>query len=552
MAQDISIGKEIKKIDSLIEYNRLDIARMKNDSIYKQLNTSGQREKYKSQILELTYQKANILDQQDDKSAKPLETLLAITDETEKFPLLSCKVNLLIALCYEKVGNYKRTNEYLDKAYQIYKDNGLEEIYSTYCVRRSSYYRQTDDLEKSFHYARQAKEYAEKYGKERDLADAYTLIRSDIVKDDQSVLEYELLLLKHFQKINNHTAIATSYNNISAFYWGNRKDFPKAIRYSDSAYAYYKEVALMYKNWLPENKYAMFEAMGNTDSAYYYFKQYHTDLKLLQQQEGEVSIKRIEEQYQNDKKNAQIKSKNQQMILIGCLLAMVVFGSVMLFRKNRQINKQNRIINTQLGELTKTLEQKQMLLSELQHRVKNNLQHVISILEIQKESVDFNNIDELIRGNQNRIHSMALLHKKLNVSDHVHEVDVKRYITELSELVKDSYDSHSKKVNLFVNVGIEKISLEKALPLGLIIVELVSNSMKHAFKKRSVGVINIEITKKEALNRFLYADNGEGFDFTKTSDKGLGQEIIKGLIDQLNGSVETDSSNGFELMVYFK
>jgi two-component sensor histidine kinase len=262
-------------------------------------------------------------------------------------------------------------------------------------------------------------------------------------------------------------------------------------------------------------------------------------------------IKQISEQYQNNKKETVIKNKNRQMLLIAGLLGVIVFGSILLYRKNRQINKQNKIIGKQLAELTKILEQKQVLLSELQHRVKNNLQHVISILEIQKESVDFNNIDELIRGNQNRIHSMALLHKKLNVSDNVNEVDLCRYIAELSDLVKDSYDNHTKEITLTIKCGIENISIEKALPIGLIIVELVSNSMKHAFKKRNIGIINIEISINKNTNQLYYSDNGGGFDFNKTSDKGLGMEIIKGLIDQLGGTAKSENNNGFELTVYF-
>lgn len=190
----------------------------------------------------------------------------------------------------------------------------------------------------------------------------------------------------------------------------------------------------------------------------------------------------------------------------------------------------------------------------MQHRVKNNLQHVISILEIQKESVDFNNIDELIRGNQNRIHSMALLHKKLNISDNVNDVDFKQYVTELSELVIESYNNQKRNVKLNIKCELEEISIEKALPIGLIITELLSNSMKHAFKNRRIGIINLELTVDEQTktNQFYYADNGDGFDFNKTSEKGLGQEIIKGLIDQLNGKYEAKNSNGFELIVQFK
>ena len=236
------------------------------------------------------------------------------------------------------------------------------------------------------------------------------------------------------------------------------------------------------------------------------------------------------------------------------MLAVIAIASILLFGKNRQINHRNKIINQQLCELTQLLKQKQFLLSELQHRVKNNLQHVISILEIQKESADFNNIEELIRGNQNRIHSMALLHKKLNVNDNVNEVDFTRYINELSEIVKESYDNHQKKIKLNINCEIETITIGKALPIGFIIVELISNSMKHAFKNRNIGIINIEVAKGKngQKNKFYYSDNGDGFDFYQTNEKGLGLEITKGLIDQIDGIVETKTYNGFELIIYYK
>lgn len=299
-------------------------------------------------------------------------------------------------------------------------------------------------------------------------------------------------------------------------------------------------------------------AIKDYEKAYCYAdSQYAIKYKLDSSFNGleiQVAQNRIEAQkklYENDKKEVTIKSKNRQVLLIGSLLAVITAASVLLFRQNKKINTRNKIINKQLIELTKTLEQKQVLLSELQHRVKNNLQHVISILEIQKESVDFNNIDELIRGNQNRIHSMALLHKKLHVSDNVQDVDFKRYITELSALVKDSYESN-KTVQLNINCEIEKISIEKALPIGLIIVELVSNSMKHAFKKLNIGIINIELKNNGVLKMLNYTDNGNGFDFFQKNGKGLGLEIIKGLIDQLDGEVTVKSTNEFELIINFK
>lgn len=249
----------------------------------------------------------------------------------------------------------------------------------------------------------------------------------------------------------------------------------------------------------------------------------------------------------------------RQNALIAFLIFLGVISLVLIYN-NRQkqkgvaiLQEKNKEISLQKDEIEKTMEQKQILLSELQHRVKNNLQYVISILEIQKESVNHNNIDDLIRSNQNRIHSIALLHKKLNVSESVNEVDLKRYVTELAELVKDSYEVKEKNVSLFITCEIPVLSITKALPLGLIVVELVSNSMKHAFKNQPHGLINIEvshdeITKKSCLH---YIDNGVGFDFINVETKGLGVEIMQGLIDQLNGTIETQYKKGFELKVCF-
>ncbi|SHJ97003.1 sensor histidine kinase [Epilithonimonas mollis] len=431
----------------------------------------------------------------------------------------------------------------------------MEELYSTYCIRRSSLYRFVGKYDLMYSYARLAEKYAEKYQNKKDLEDSYLLMGVYMSKNKNyaKTLEYNFKILKLNNKNYQRSKIALDYNNISYVYV-IMKDYPKALLYSDSAYVFYNDADLMYKDYLSESRYKAFEGLGNTDSAYHYFKQYHDNVQALTAKEEKLKIKKLENQYQSDKREDTIKDKDNQMILIGSLLAVIAIATILLFGKNRQINHRNKIINQQLGELTQLLKQKQFLLSELQHRVKNNLQHVISILEIQKESADFNNIEELIRGNQNRIHSMALLHKKLNVSDNVNDVDFTRYITELSEIVKESYDNHQKKINLNINCDIETITIEKALPIGFILVELISNSMKHAFKNRNIGIINIEITegKNGQKNKFYYSDNGNGFDFNQKNEKGLGLEITKGLIDQIDGIVETKTDNGFELIIYFK
>ena len=555
-AQDSAVEFELIKIDRLIRNKKIDLAQKKTDSLYQKLRKFNLGRTKKIQLLETQFRQAIIFDEIESTSEESLKILLKIIDnaEEENLQSLSCQIYLLIALAYEKSQHLELTNLYLDKAYQKYKIYHLENLYSTYCIRRSSYFRFEEKHDSMNYYAKQAEKFSKKYNNEKDLIDSYLLmgIYESINKNFKKTLAYDYKILEHKKKSKRPSEIAAAYNNISLVNY-KMKNYTEALSYNDSAFVFYKISPINAEFYLKLRS-MIFERMGKTDSALFYYKAYHEKLQLISSQEEKIKIKKLEEQYQSDKKENTIKNKDKLMILIGSLLAVIAIASILLFGKNRQINHRNKIINQQLGELTQLLKQKQFLLSELQHRVKNNLQHVISILEIQKESADFNNIEELIRGNQNRIHSMALLHKKLNVNDNVNEVDFTRYITELSEIVKESYDNHQKKIKLNINCEIETITIGKALPIGFIIVELISNSMKHAFKNRNIGIINIEVAKGKngQKNKFYYSDNGDGFDFYQTNEKGLGLEITKGLIDQIDGIVETKTYNGFELIIYFK
>jgi len=549
-AQVVDAQKEIEAIDSLFVHHQYAEARERTDKLSRELDQSKDGTKYKSILLELKYRRARALDRLEQPPSVWLPILLELIEETEaaQLPQLSYKAYLLIALAYEKSDQFHLTQKYLELALRKLRKHRLEHLYSTYCIRKSSFHRFKGEMDSMKLYASTAKEYAERYDNTTDLMDSYLLlgILASKTKNYRDALKYNSLLLNYHKKLANCHNIFVTYANIGYTYlWMG--DFRKALIYNDSSST--TECAQDHPTQYHRLRYLAYEGLGNIDSAYFHLNKYHVGKEGEREEEERTAAKQLEEQYQNAKKEATIKAKNQQLVFINILLAVIVIGTILIMRRNRKINQQNKIINRQVGELTKALEQKDVLLTELQHRVKNNLQHVISILEIQKESVDFNNIDELIRGNQNRIHSMALLHKKLNVTESVNEVNLMRYVSELAEIVKDSYDNHTKTISLNIKCDVEKMSIEKAMPIGLILTELVSNSMKHAFQNRSVGIINIEITDHY---RLYYSDNGEGYDFNETSDKGLGQQIIKGLIGQLDATVVYKNDNGFELSIYFK
>ncbi len=576
--QDISLDAEIQQIKKLIEYNQLEKAEKKADSLY-QFFVKLDREEVLDKLLDVRLQQGIIFDSQFEHK-KALRIFLEVAQKAEANKLYHklCFSYVKIALQQEKVDNFYLAFDYIKAARKIAEDYEFTDLYSKIYIRYSFLHRYIADLngnyvslgpnqrlldkgfkgslDSAIYYAKKSLEFATIYPNESDLKDGNitlgTLYSSTRKNNLPLSKSYFFKVLDYYKKVNNTENIGLLYNNIAKNALDSG-DIKGALKYNDSAYMYYKDTSLYLKYNIPKSRATIFEELGKVDSVNYYLKiAYADEIKKYERYEV-ADTKELEEQFQNDKKEVTINSKNNLLIFVLIIVLLIAGASVMLILKNKKINTQNKTINKQLAELVTTLEQKQVLLSELQHRVKNNLQHVISILEIQKESIDYNNIDEVIRSNQNRIHSMALLHKKLNISESVNDINLKRYITELAELVKESYDTYKKTIQLNISCAVETITIENALPTGLIIVELVSNSIKHAFNDRSVGIITINISKDESKQKtqLYYADNGNGFNINNTSEKGLGLEIILGLIDQLNGEIESKGNAGFELSIWF-
>ncbi|MCU0393318.1 MAG: tetratricopeptide repeat protein [Thermoflexibacter sp.] len=483
-----------------------------------------------------------------------------------KYPALELVFYNLIALVYEKQQDSKQRLEWLLKAYhhpqlESLPNNGKWLIYHNI----GEVYENLNALDSAMYYAREVDINCRKLNIPIEVSYANAIMGrvERKRKNYAQALEYLKTAMSFSNKFGNlFLESEQSVDLARVFYEMNQAD--SAIYYAEKALdggrqfknlvltaSAAKLLAQIYEDKNPAKAIAYLKVLNTTNDSLY------TATRIIQTQSIVNTIQERQRELIEAKKDYDYSIR--QNALIGFLIFLGLL-SLVLIRNNRQKNKANAVlqgknieINLQKEKIEKAMGQKQILLSELQHRVKNNLQYVISILEMQKESVSFSNIDDLIKNNQNRIHSIALLHKKLNVDESVNEVDLKRYITELSQLVKDSYDNSNKSVNLFVTCEVESLSITKALPIGLIIVELVSNSMKHAFAKQTNGIINIEITKDEKFkkHKLLYVDNGKGFDFKNVDTKGLGIEIMNGLIDQLNATIETKQSIGFEIIIYF-
>jgi len=197
--------------------------------------------------------------------------------------------------------------------------------------------------------------------------------------------------------------------------------------------------------------------------------------------------------------------------------------------------------------------EKEILLKEIHHRVKNNLQIVYSMLNMQSRQVDDKSARKVLSEGKSRVMAMALIHKVLYESENLNEVNIKEYVNSLIENISSVYANDNKVIEVCIEAKDILLNLDLAIPLGLILNELLTNSYKHAFVNMDSGSINISIEKKNELYYFRYKDNGVGL---KNEDinghKTLGMRLVSRLSNQINANAILKSNNGVEVTFNFK
>jgi two-component sensor histidine kinase len=206
------------------------------------------------------------------------------------------------------------------------------------------------------------------------------------------------------------------------------------------------------------------------------------------------------------------------------------------------------------AQLRKSLEEKVVLLQEIHHRVKNNMQVISSLLSLQTGYVDNPLVIEYFRDSQSRVHSMALVHEKLYRSQDLTRIDFAEYIEDLAHHLFQMHHINSQDISLNVETDSAFVKLDQAIPCGLILNELISNALKHAFPPGQNGEVWVVLKAEhpEMLNLTI-GDNGIGFpghiDFYNSGTLGL--QLVNTLIKQLGGTIELGSRFSTEFRIRF-
>jgi two-component system, sensor histidine kinase PdtaS len=316
--------------------------------------------------------------------------------------------------------------------------------------------------------------------------------------------------------------------------------------------------------------------VNEKDSAYFYLQQHIAVKDSVVEEDRNNAISKMQVQFETKEKETQIEflekeavlqasllKKNKQLktwyllgLMLFCLLAFLFYNrsrlkqnnNNLLLNKNREIEEKNTIIK-------KSLTEKETLLKEIHHRVKNNLQIISSLLNIQSENIQDENVLSSIQEGQSRVQAMSLIHQNLYQSDELTTVDIQNYLQQLLEYLSNMFVGDDKNITINLKANNINFDIDTAIPLGLIVNELVSNAYKYAFDKHGKGTIDIEIN---AINKVDFElkikDDGKGFPDAYNPEKGnsLGLKLVKILSRQLRGKFTTKSDNGALFIVNFK
>jgi len=246
------------------------------------------------------------------------------------------------------------------------------------------------------------------------------------------------------------------------------------------------------------------------------------------------------------------------MVAIG-LMVFIILGYIGLKQKNianKLLANQKLEIESQKKQIEKNLEEKEILLKEIQHRVKNNLQVISGMLQLQAGASNNKEVVAIMQEGNNRIKSMALIHQQLyHKSADLKHISLQEYLNKLITQIAGSYKTTSKNVAIDIDALDIQLDVSTAIPLGLIINELVSNAFKYAFIGKKDECLGLSV-KRETENQFILRveDNGVGLakDFNLNKINSLGLKLVKILSKQLNGSIQIVSNVGTCFIITFK
>ena len=274
--------------------------------------------------------------------------------------------------------------------------------------------------------------------------------------------------------------------------------------------------------------------------------------------EKEKNIKLLEKEAQLQRRkleqSAQLRMRSGAvMVLLVALLAILYNRSRLKNKKNIQLERQKEIINDKNLSLSQLVREKEWLLKEVHHRVKNNLQIVTSLLNSQSDVVGEGPVLNALLEGKHRIQAMAMIHQRLYNTDDYSLVQMPSYISELVDYLKESFNPGTRII-FKLSIDPVALNLSVAVPIALILNEAISNSLKHGFPDGREGTITVELQSLGGQTKLLkVADDGIGIPSSVDESKpdSFGLRLIRGFTSDISGTLKIDKSKGTSIVIVF-
>jgi len=476
-----------------------------------------------------------------------------------------------IAQCYAHIGdllyyenNYNEAVNYCDKAISIQKKiNAKKDLALTYRFKANSQLFTGFDLENALESINASIDIYNELGETGIPMMASVNWRGNIFKYmdryDEAILDYQANF-DNSKKMGLDRYLIPSLGNIGHVYVMQGR-YEEALPYTLEAIELIKKTGRtrnLWENYMHVSE--IYESIGNNKKALYYHQLYTAELESFKdniilslenesQSKYEVGQKNATILFQDEKISQQKRTKVLYTILTA-LLAFILFGVIYNYRKNQKRNQELETLN---GALDTKNQQNELLLKEIHHRVKNNLELVKSLIALQSAQLEDSPTKDAMIASQNRVQSMGIIHQKLYQGENLGSIDMKDYFHNLSDGILDTFNAEDK---VKIECAMEQLELDvdTAVPIGLIVNELLTNALKYAFPEDSKGKIKISLIQSNPETLTLKViDNGIG----KTAGAapkgtGFGSQLIKLLTQQLNGNMEEEHANGTSVLFEFK
>jgi len=256
----------------------------------------------------------------------------------------------------------------------------------------------------------------------------------------------------------------------------------------------------------------------------------------VHQKDAELKIQQLELSQQKKSKEGYMLG----MSLVSLLLLNLIYTLFQKNRHNHSLSQKNKIIQ-------KALKEKELLLKEIHHRVKNNMQFISSLLSLQSRHITDQNAINALEESQKRVQSMSILHRNLYQQDTLTAIDMPLYLQQLIETNLSAYNFSPEQIKVKQDVDNILLDVDRAIPIGLIINELIINILKHAFDKNRAGQINIAFKTQQQALSLTVMDNGKGMDNLPSNPakiKTFGLKLIRLLVEKLEATWEICGQNG--------